>query len=150
MLATLLLWLLASAPSQATTPADWKIVKDSKGLCQVAVPADWEQLSENTGAAVFRDATIAIAVVTSQPGQSFKPLPESLLRLLGIRKDKVFENTPKRTYYQDKISKHSAEPNGYSVSVPRKNGTCSCHITVLLTTPAETAKTIALSLQPAP
>src|SRR5262245_42215952 len=35
------------------------------GNSDPAVPADWEQLSENTGSAVFRDATIAIAVVRS-------------------------------------------------------------------------------------
>ena len=62
MLATLLLWLLAIAPAQST-PADWKIVKDSKGLCQIAVPLDWDALFENTGAAVFHDAATAIAVV---------------------------------------------------------------------------------------
>lgn len=73
MLATSLLWLLASASAQ-TKPADWKIVKDSKGHCQIAVPADWDSLSENARAAVFHDATTAIAVVTSQPGQAFKPI----------------------------------------------------------------------------
>jgi hypothetical protein len=148
MLATLLLWLLASAPAE-TTPADWKFVKDSKGLCQIAVPPDWDSLSENTGAAVFHDATTAIAVVTSQPGQAFKPLPESLQRLLGIRKDTLFENTPRRIFYQDKVSKHSENPNGYSASVPSKAGTCSCHVAALPSTPEETAKKIALSLQPA-
>jgi hypothetical protein len=149
MLATLLLWLLAIAPAQ-TAPADWKIVKDSKGLCQIAVPPDWEPLSENSGAAVFHDATTAIAVVTSQPGQAFKPLPESLQRLLEIRKDRVFENTSRRVFYQDKISRHPEDPNGYSASVPSKAGTCSCHVTVLPDVPGETAKEIALSLQPAP
>jgi len=149
MLATLLLWLLASAPAQAT-PADWKIVKDSKGLCQITVPPDWDALSENTGAVVFHDATTAIAVVTSQPGQAFKPLPESLQRLLGIRKDTLFENTPRRIFYQDRVSKDSEAPNGYSASVPGKAGTCSCHIAVLPGISEETAKKIALSLQPVP
>jgi hypothetical protein len=149
MLATLVLWLLASAPAQAT-PADWKIVKDSKGLCEIAVPPNWDALSENTGAAVLHDAATAIAVVTSQPGQTFKPLPESLQRLLGIRKGALFENTPRRIFYQDKTSKHSEDPNGYSASVPSKAGTCSCHVAALPSTPEETAKEIALSLQPVP
>jgi hypothetical protein len=60
MLAALLLWLLASAPAQ-TPPADWKIVKDSRVLCQIAVPPDWDALSENSGAAVFHDPSSAIA-----------------------------------------------------------------------------------------
>ena len=150
MLATLVLWLLASAPAQTTTPADWKIVKDSKGLCQIAVPPDWEALSENSGAAVFRDASTAIAVVTGQPGQAFKPLPESLLRLWRLRKDQLFENTPRRIFYQDRISKHSEEQNGYSVSVPSKSGTCSCHVGALLSVSKETVKTISMSLRPVP
>ncbi|HVP47183.1 MAG TPA: hypothetical protein VMT32_11390 [Bryobacteraceae bacterium] len=146
MLATLLLWLLAGATAQ-TPPADWKIVKDSKGLCQIAVPPDWEPLSESSGAAVFREATTAIAVATSQPGQAFKPLSDQLQKLLEIRKDRLFENTLRRVFYQDKISRHPEEPNGYSASVPSKGGTCSCHVTVLPDIPGETAKKIALSLQ---
>jgi hypothetical protein len=88
MCATLFLSLLASALAQ-TTPAGWKIVKDSKSVCQIAVPPDWDPLSENTGAAVFQDATTAIAAVTSQAGQAFKPLPETWQKLLGIRKGKL-------------------------------------------------------------
>jgi hypothetical protein len=148
MCATLFLSLLASALAQ-TTPAGWKIVKDPKGVCQIAVPPDWDPLSENTGAAVFQDATTAIAVVTSQAGQAFKPLPETWQKLLGIRKGKLFENTAKRIFYQDKISKHSEDPNAYSASVPGKAGTCSCHVVVLPRVLEETAKKIALSLGPA-
>jgi len=148
MRATLFLSLLASALAQ-TTPAGWKIVKDSKGICQIAVPPEWEPLSETTGAAVFQDAPTAIAVVTSQAGQAFKPLPESLQKLLGIRKDRLFENTARRIFYQDEISKRSEEPNAYSASVPGKDGTCSCHLVVPPSIPEETAKKIALSLGPA-
>ena len=148
MCATLFLSLLASALAQ-TTPAGWKIVKDSKSVCQIAVPPDWDPLFENTVAAVFQNATAAIAVVTSQAGQAFKPLPDTLQKLLGIRKGKLFENTARRVFYQDKISKHSEDPNAYSASVPGKAGTCSCHVVVLPRVPEETAKKIALSLGPA-
>ena len=149
MRAALFLSLLASALAQ-TTPAGWKIVKDSKGVCQIAVPPDWEPLSETTGAAVFQGTTTAIAVVTSQAGQVFKPLTETLQKMFGIRKDKLFENTTRRIFYQDKISKNSEDPNAYSASVPGKGGTCSCHVVVLPSIPEETAKKIALSLGPVP
>jgi hypothetical protein len=149
MHATLFLSLLASALAQ-TMPADWKILKDSKGVCQIAVPPDWDPLSETRGAAVFHDVRTAIAVVTSQAGQVFKPLTEALQKLLGIRKDKLFENTLKRIFYQDKISKRSEDPNAYSASVPGRGGTCSCHVVVLPDIPEETAKKIALSLGPVP
>jgi hypothetical protein len=69
-------------------------------------------------------------------------------QLLGIRKAALFENTPRRIFYQDKVSKHSGDPNVYDSSVPGKSGTCSCHVVVLPSTPDETAKKV-LSLQPA-
>src|SRR5260370_3370015 len=98
MCATLFLSLLASALAQ-TTPAGWKIVKNSKGVCQIAVPPDWDPLSENTGAAVFQDATTAIAVVTNQAGPAFKPLPETWHELLGNLKGKPFEKTGSHIFY---------------------------------------------------
>jgi hypothetical protein len=149
MRATLFLSLLASTLAQ-TTPAGWKLVKDSRGVCQIAVPPEWEPLPETTGAAVFHDVTTANAVVTSQAGQAFKPLTDTLQKMFGIGKDKLFENTTRRIFYQDKISKRSEDPNAYSASVPGKGGTCSCHVVVLPSVPEETAKKVAPSLGPAP
>jgi hypothetical protein len=149
MLATLILSLLASV-SVETTPVEWKILKDSRGLCQIAVPSDWDEIDESTGAAVFHDTSTAVAVVTSQPGQAFKPLTEPLQRLLGIRRAALFENTPRRIFYQDKVSKRPGDPNVYDSSVPGKSGTCSCHVAALPSIAEETAKRIVLTLQPAP
>src|SRR6516165_83146 len=72
-----LLFLLAIPAWAQTVPAGWTVVKDSKHACQIAVRLEWAPWADNTGAAVFRDSTTAIAVVTSQPGQTFKPLTES-------------------------------------------------------------------------
>ena len=138
---------------QASTqiiPPGWKVVRDSKNTCQIAVPSEWALLSENSGAAILQDSTTAIAVVTSQTGQIFKPLPESLQRVLDIRKDRMFENTVKRTFYQDRTSRNSSDQNAYSVSVPNRAGTCSCHISFLPSVPEETAKKIGMSLGPVP
>jgi len=146
---TLLLLLLPHLSAQ-TVPADWKVVKDSKSACQIAVPPEWAPWGDNTGAAVFQNTTTAIVVVTSQPGQTFKPLSESLQRLLGIRKETLFENTAKRVFYQDKISSRAEDPNAYSASVPGNGGTCSCHIVFLPSISQETAKKIVLSLGPVP
>ena len=147
--ALILVLLLFSAES-AQTISPWKVVIDSKGACQIAVPPEWALLTESSGAAILQDSTTAIAVVTSQPGQVYKPLPESLQKVLGIRKESMFENTGKRLFYQDKISQSASDPNGYSVSVPSRAGTCSCHISFLPSVPAETVKKIALSLGPVP
>jgi len=99
---------------------------------------------------VLRDATTAIAVVTSQPGQAFKALPESLQKLMDIRKEKMFENTAKRIFYQDKTSRSLEDANAFSASVPGKTGTCSCHVSFVPSVSEEIAKKIALSLGPVP
>jgi hypothetical protein len=141
--------LCLSAASAQTMPAGWKIVKDSKGTCQIAVPPEWVPLGSSTGAAVWKESTVAIAVVTSQPGQEFKPLTEALVRSLDIAKEMLFENTAKRVFYQDRKSAGPQDPNAYSASVPgAKGSTCSCHIRFVPELPSDTAKKIALSLGP--
>jgi hypothetical protein len=142
------LWLPSAAP--ASLPTVWKVLKDSKGACQITVPEDWDSSSEQAGWAVLRDATTAIAVVTSQPRQAFKPLPESLLRILRIPKEKIFENSAKRVYYQDKIAAGPSDTNAFSVMVPGKAGTCSSRIVFLPEVSEETARKIVLSVGPVP
>jgi len=124
------------------------VVKDSKHACQIAVPSEWAPWADNTGAAVFRDSTTAIAVVTSQPRQTFKPLTESQKKSLGIPVEKMFENTAKRIFYQDKTSSRLDDPNAYSASVPGNGGTRSCRVVFLPSISQETAKKIVLSLSP--
>src|SRR5689334_7417456 len=117
MVSALVLLCCTAARSQ-TVPADWKIIKDAKAACQIAVPPDWVPFGENNGAAIFHDSTTAIAVVTHQPGQDFKPLTPALVRSLGIAKEHMFENTVARLFYQDRVSRNPEETNAYSSSVP--------------------------------
>ncbi len=119
-------------------------------MCQIAVPPEWEPLGDNTGAVVWHDTETAIAVVTSQPGQEFRPLPPGLLKAMAIPKDRMFDNSARRIFYQDRASANANDPNGFSSSVPAKDGTCSCHVTALPSIPEDTAKKIALSLAPVP
>ncbi len=153
IVSTLILLFLPSVSAQVV-PAGWQIVKDSKNdsrnSCQIAVPPDWSLLGDNTGAAFFHDVTTAIAAVTSQPAQAFKPMTEAVQKLLHIRKEKMFENSANRIFYQDQISANQDNPNAYSVSVPGKDGTCSGHVTFLPSVSEEIARKIALSLGPAP
>jgi hypothetical protein len=147
----LIVTLLCIPPAAAqNAPSNWKIVKDSHNICQMAVPPDWQTWGENSGAAILHDTTTAIAVVTSQPGQALKPLTESFQKLLGIPKDKLFENTANRVFYQDRTSSKPDLPNTFSVSVPGNGGTCSCRLTVLPEVSEDTARKIALSLRPVP
>ena len=142
--------LLLPGAAPATEPAVWKVLKDSKGACQITVPEDWDFSPSEAGWAVLHDSTTAIAVVTSQPGQAFKPLPESLLKMMDIPKARVFENSAKRVYYQDKVAASATDTKAFSVMVPGKAGTCSSRVVFLPEVPEETARKIVLSVGPAP
>jgi hypothetical protein len=143
--------LLGALPARAqSVPPGWQIVKDTKGACQMAVPAEWVAFGENNGAAMLHDSTTAIAVVTSQPGQTFKPLPPALVKSIGIPKERLFENSTSRIFYQDAVSRSPEDPSAFSSSVPGKGGMCSCHVVVLPKVPDDIARKIALSLTPVP
>ncbi len=142
--------LLCSLPvSSQIPPLGWQVIKDRASNCQIAVPAEWIPFGENSGAAVLHDSSTAIAVVTSQPGQQFKPLTPALVKIMAISKERMFENSAARVFYQDKTSRGPEDANAYSSSVPAKGGTCSCHIVVLPTVQDDVAKKIALTLAPA-
>jgi hypothetical protein len=142
--------LLSGLTASAQTPSGWKTIKDAKSACQIAVPPEWTPLGESNGAAIYKDATTAIAVVTAQPGQEFKPLTAGFIRSMDLPKDKLFENTAKRIFYQDQTSRGPDDTSAFSVSVPHKNGSCSCHVAFVPSVTADTAKKIALSLAPVP
>jgi hypothetical protein len=148
MVPALFLLFLPAAAAQ-TAPAGWKLIKDAKAACQIAVPPDWTPFSENGGSAVFHDPSTAIAIVTSQAGQEFKPMSASMLKLLGIPKEKILENSPSRLFYQDRTSAGSEDQNAYTASAPGSAGTCSCRVVFLPSISAETARKIVLSLRPA-
>jgi hypothetical protein len=150
MLLALVLLCCARTLGQ-TVPPGWQLIRDAKAACQIAVPAEWVPFGENNGAAMLHDSTTAIAVVTAQPGQEFKALSPALVKAIGVSKDKLFENTAKRVYYQDRISRTPEETNAFSATVPgRGGGSCSVHVVVLPSVPEDIAKKIALSLGPAP
>ena len=139
----LLCWLPAASQ---TRPPGWIVIHDAKSMCQIAVPPDWVSFGEKSGAAVFRDSTTAIAVVTAQPGQDFKPLSPAVLKSINVPKEKMFENSGDRIFYQDQASHSREQTSAFSSSVPTKGGTCSCHVVILPAVDEEVARKIALSL----
>lgn len=147
MVPTLILLFVPAAAAQ-TVPSGWKLVKDAKSTCQIAVPPDWTPFSDKGGSAIFHDPSTAIAIVTSQPGQIFQPMSASMLKLLGVAKEKIFENSAARLFYQDRTSSRPDEENAYTGSAPGHSGTCSCRVVFLPSIAAETARKIVLSLGP--
>jgi hypothetical protein len=142
--------LLLPLASAETVPSGWKLIRDANGACQIAVPPEWTPLSANGGSAVLRDPSTAIAVVTSQPGQAFKALSPTMIKLIEIPKEKIFENTAMRIFYEDKTSLRSEDSSAYTASVPGNKGTCSCRVVFLPNVGVETPRKIALSLGPGP
>src|SRR5690349_940278 len=131
--------LLLSLDAETHPQAGWKVVKDAKNTCQISVPENWT-VTENAGSAVFEDPSKGIAVVTHQAGQAMKPLTPNLLKLMNIPKEKMFENSEKRIFYQDKIAHGPNDSNSFSVMVAGKSGTCSSRVVFISVIPEETAK----------
>ena len=136
--------------SGQTVPPGWKLIRDTKAACQIAVPPEWNAFSEAGGSAIFHDPSTAIAVVTSQPGQAFKPLTPAMLKTLGVPKEKIFENSATRLFFQDKSSAGAEDEHAFTASAPGNGGTCSCRVVFLPSIGIETARKIVLSLGPAP
>ena len=149
IIVTTLLFLGPALAAGDTVPKNWKIIQDSKAVCQIAVPDNWT-VGEAAGSAYLQDPTVAIAVVTSQPAQAFKPISDSMLNLLNVPKENVFENSAKRVFYRDRPNPSNPDSHSLNVMVPGKTGTCSARVVYPSTIPEETAKKIALSLSPPP
>jgi hypothetical protein len=149
-LAWFVLLPLSLAAAEQNPPSAVKAVKDVKGACRILVPEAWTAASENAGSAMLQDPSNAIAVVTSQPGQFFKPLSESLQKVLGIPKAKMFENSTRRIFYQDKAARNAEDTSAFSVMVAGNGGTCSARVVFVSKVPEETAKKIVLSVGPVP
>jgi hypothetical protein len=87
-------------------------------------------------------------VVTSQPGQVYKPLSDAQLKTFGVPKEKVVENTSGRLLYQDRTAAKAEESNAYSAQTAGTGGTCSCRMVFGHGVAEDIAKKIALSLRP--
>jgi hypothetical protein len=69
------------------------------------------------------------------------------VKTLNIPKEKIFENSATRIFFQDKTARNPDDTNSFSSSVPAKGGTCSCHVVAQPRSIAEdVAKKIAQSL----
>jgi len=145
-----LLFLGILRASGDSIPTNWKIIKDSKSVCQIAVPENWTAGADNTGSAYLQDPTVAIAVVTSQPTQAFKPISDSMLHLLNVTKESLFENSAKRVFYQDRPNASAPDSHSLNIMVPGRTGTCSARVVYPPTVPEDTARKIALTLAPVP
>jgi hypothetical protein len=73
-----------------------------------------------------------------------------MLKVPGVPKEKLFENSATRLFYQDKTSAGPDDEHAFTATAPGNGGTCSCRVVVLPSISLETARKIVLSLGPAP
>jgi hypothetical protein len=134
------------AAATQTTPAGWKIIKDQRGACQVAVPPDWIPSARNPGVASARDVLDGMVVVTSDSAR-LKPIPESMRTIMKI--EKLYENTGQRVVYMTRIAKDPKDSSSLNVAVPSKNGSCMTQVTYRSAISDDLAKKIAFTVGPA-
>jgi hypothetical protein len=136
--------LLAAAAQ--TSPAGWKVIKDQRGTCQVAVPPDWIPSTRNPGVASAKDVLEGMVVVTGD-SQRLKPIPESMQKVMKI--EKLYENTDKRVVYMTHIARDAKDSSSLSVAVPAQSGSCMTQVTYRSTISDDLAKKIAFTVGPA-
>ena len=142
----LLAVMCAMAGGQAV-PAGWKIAKDDKGACQVAVPPNWT-VPPGGGPASLGEMMENMATLTSDVDR-LQPMPEAAQKMLGVTK--MIDNTDKHVFYFSRTEFRGNVAMQYRASMPGKGGKGRCHVSVSFKSSMvtdELAKQIALTLSP--
>jgi hypothetical protein len=133
------------AAAAGNPPAGWKVIKDQRGMCEVAVPPDWIASTRNPGVASPKDVLEGMVVVTSDAA-ALKPIPDSVQKMMKI--EKLYENTDKRVVYMSHIARDPKDSSSLSVAVPAAHGSCMTQVTYRSTVPENLARQIAYSVGP--
>lgn len=133
-----------SAAAQSV-PAGWKIVKDRKQHCQIAVPADWTTDKILTSQATAPDKSASALVHGIPPGAA--TYADTVKAAKGLYKPiKTFEESGSRTWYSTAPDPGQTGTSWYVAT----GGAQVCDAQILFKTPASeaTAKQIVMSLTP--
>jgi len=84
-----------------SVPAGWKAIKDSKGCARLRFRRSGLR-GRRTPGRRLPGRIRGHPVVTSQPGQTYRPLSDAMLKLMNIPKEKLFENSATRLFYKDR------------------------------------------------
>ena len=131
--------LLCGLAAAQSVPPGWKIVKDSKGACQMAVPPDWRVSNDMA----FHNNTPPDQAGVASSTLGISPINASTQKMLHV--DKMFENTNQRIFF----SVGGGRSKDFRINVSRPGGACSATVTFSPPITEDTAKKIALSVGPA-
>ena len=83
-------------------PAGWKVMKSERGTCQVAVPSDWA-VDNDFSTANDPKKLVSVTILHEQDAK-MGPSESDAMRIAAYTPIKVFENTSKRVFLEDKVS----------------------------------------------
>jgi hypothetical protein len=146
-LAATVVLALAAASLMAAPPADWRLLKDRKGNCQVSVP---RELQGETSAAQGADRKTLVTVHGSLFARSWDDAVATSQKVM--KPVKTLESGPSRVLYTyDPGSLPGGGKHGLYVAVPGPAGVAACTAQVQYDDPTfeATARAIAESLSKA-
>ena len=127
---TILSTLLVSTTANAQAPAGWKVFKEDRAKCQMAVPADWRQqeiFGKKLSAAYAPDKT-ADAVVNLMEGTDWAKFQSLVYSIYTQEKDRPkIQDSPKRLWFEI-VSRATPGMTSWYVAVPGAAGTCNAQV----------------------
>ena len=135
----------------AQVPAGWKVIKEDKGKCQMAVPSEWKQgeiLGKKIASAESPDNSVD-AVVSLMDDVDWSMFNQLVYQIYTKEKDRPkIESGPKRLWFEI-VSMAPPGKTGWYVAVPGKAGACNAQINFKKgdKKAEETARKIAASIQ---
>jgi hypothetical protein len=135
-----------SALAAGQTPAGWKTVKDSTGVCSMSVPGNWAA-DRNTPGHMNAPGWGGATILAASKGVTVDPMGEGAQQAMGI--GKMFDNSHERLFYAGKPTPakgNSPSTLSYHVDVARKGVVCTAQIDVPASYPEDDVKTIAASI----
>src|SRR5581483_3187597 len=99
-------------------PSGWKVLKDKKGTCQMAVPADWTTSSLIPSSATSPDSKSSAVVHGADPSTSFAEAKATVKTMM--KPTKILEDSDKRLWYVYEGTGSGAGVTNWYAAVPGK------------------------------
>jgi hypothetical protein len=91
--------LLVAVSSAQTVPAGWKVIKDKKQLCQIAVPSDWIQDKIMTSMVNAPDNKANIVMSPKPADATFKDISDMAKSM--FKPAKSFDSSANRIWFEE-------------------------------------------------
>jgi len=123
--------LFAVSTAIAQAPAGWKVIKEDKGKCQMAVPSEWKQgeiMGQKIAAAQSADNSVD-SVVSLMDDVDWNMFNQLVFQVYQKEKDRPkIESGPKRLWFEIDAGMVPKGKTGWYVAVPGKAGACNAQV----------------------